>query len=405
MDEETRMNEQGPSNREGESEPILKALAASIFLIFFAAFMVAPLIPALSLEFHVSPRFIGLAIPAYMLPYGLSTLAYGPLSDRIGRRAVLLTLLAAAVVTTALQSLAGSAWTMIAFRVLAGLCAGGIAPIALAQVADLYPYQRLGRALGWIFGAIAGGTAFGSTVGAWLNPVIGWRYEFLGLAAVGALVFLLVAKHRHLLSGPSQGLYAESRILEDYRVLLQGRRASRTYAYIFLNGIFHSGLFSWLGLYLSERYHLDDIGIGNALLGYGLPGMLLGPLLGRLADRWGRKWVIPAGLLLSATCAFLLAPRSPLWLVVAVTTLLSAGFDLTQPPLAGIVTSLDPRRRGQAIGLNAFFLFIGYGTGAALFQVLLAKGFTVALLSFAGAQAALALLAFRLFKGESAVKI
>jgi predicted MFS family arabinose efflux permease len=107
--------------------------------------------------------------------------------------------------------------------------------------------------------------------------------------------------------------------------------------------------------------------------------------------------------MLAAVCAALLVPLSPLWLVVVATTLLSAGFDLTQPPLAGIVASLDPQRRGQAIGLNAFVLFTGYGMGAALFQVLLAKGFALSLLCFAIAQAALAILALRLFKDESAV--
>jgi predicted MFS family arabinose efflux permease len=397
------MNDQVKSAQEAEAELVLKALAASIFFVFFGAFMVAPLIPALSREFLVSPRLIGMVLPAYLLPYGLSTLAYGPLSDRVGRRAVLLTLLAIAVVTTGMQALAHSAGSLIALRVLAGLCAGGIAPIALAQVADLYPYKRLGRALGWIFGAIAGGTAFGSTLGAWLNPLIGWRNEFLALAAAAALVFFFVYRHRRLLTGPAPRSAAPARVLDNYHALLKGQRARRAYAFIFLNGVFHSGLFSWLGLYLSERYHLSDIGIGTALLGYGVPGMLLGPFFGRLADRWGRKWVIPAGLMLAAVCAALLVPLSPLWLVVVATTLLSAGFDLTQPPLAGIVASLDPQRRGQAIGLNAFVLFTGYGMGAALFQVLLAKGFALSLLCFAIAQAALAILALRLFKDESAV--
>jgi predicted MFS family arabinose efflux permease len=259
--------------------------------------------------------------------------------------------------------------------------------------------------LGWIFGAIAGGTAFGSTLGAWLNPRIGWRHEFLGLAAAGAVVFLFVFRHRRLLSGPAPRSAAPSTILDDDRALLRSRRGSRAYATIFLNGVFHAGLFSWLGVYLSERYRLNDVGIGNALLGYGVPGMLLGPFFGRLADRWGRKRVIPAGLMLSAVCAALLAPQTPLWFVVAVTTLLSAGFDLTQPPLAGIVASLDAKRRGQAIGLNAFFLFTGYGVGAALFQLLLRDDFRRPLLVFAGAQTALACLALGIFKDESAARV
>jgi predicted MFS family arabinose efflux permease len=76
--------------------------------------------------------------------------------------------------------------------------------------------------------------------------------------------------------------------------------------------MFHSGVFTWLGLYFSERYHLGDEGIGLALLGYGVPGMLLGPIIGRVADRIGRKRIIPSGILIAALCGATLIPRAAL---------------------------------------------------------------------------------------------
>jgi len=75
-----------PAQREG----LIQTLAAATFLIFFQAYMVAPLIPGLSHSFQVSEQFIGLMVPAYMIPYGLSTLFYGLLSDRLGRRRTML---------------------------------------------------------------------------------------------------------------------------------------------------------------------------------------------------------------------------------------------------------------------------------------------------------------------------
>lgn len=65
---------------------------------FFQAYMVAPLIPRLSHEFLVSEQFIGLVVPAYMIPYGLSTLFYGLLSDRLGRRRIMHLSLAAFII-------------------------------------------------------------------------------------------------------------------------------------------------------------------------------------------------------------------------------------------------------------------------------------------------------------------
>ncbi len=68
--------------RAHQVERLVRLLAGATFLIFFQAYMVAPLIPRLAAEFGVSGEKIGLVVPAYMLPYGVSTLFYGLLSDR-----------------------------------------------------------------------------------------------------------------------------------------------------------------------------------------------------------------------------------------------------------------------------------------------------------------------------------
>ncbi|HUR45206.1 MAG TPA: MFS transporter [Candidatus Saccharimonadales bacterium] len=384
-----------------ETEKVLKALAAAAFLVFFSGFMVAPLIPSLSREFSATPRQMGWVVPAYMLPYGFSTLFYGPLSDRLGRKRVLLALVVLAIFTTLLISTAWSTASLITMRIIAGQCAGGIVTIGLAAVGDLYPYARLGRAMGWMFGAIAGGMAFGATLGAWLNPILGWRKEFLLLGAANAVVLVLLFRHRHVLGNPANERRAGiTDILLGYASLLKNPRGAKVYSFILLNGIFHGGVFSWLGFLLTQRYHLSDDGIGKALLGYGIPGMFLGPILGRLADRFGRGKIIPAGFFLATACAIALAPVSPLWIVTVAVTALSVGLDMTHPLMAGIVAALDPKRRGQAMGLNAFALFTGLGLGAVIFQWLLAQGFAATLLDFAALQFVLGALSVRVFRSE-----
>lgn len=385
-----------------ENEKVLKTLAASAFLVFFSSYMIAPLIPALAHEFSATEHQLGWVVPAYMLPYGFSTLFYGPLSDRIGRRKVLLVALGVSVFTTLLIASAWSVQALVAMRILSGLVAGGIVTIALAVVGDIYPYEKLGRAMGWMFGAIAGGMAFGATFGSWLNPYLGWRNEFIILSVANALIFLLLLRHRHLLTGPSARRVAVRDVVRGYFSLATHPRGARTYAFILMNGIFHGGVFSWLGYYLSQRYHLSDEGIGKALLGYGIPGMFLGPILGRLADRFGRGGIIPIGFLVASASAFALVPDSPLWIVTLAVTTLSVGLDMTHPLMAGIVASLDPKRRGQAMGLNAFVLFTGLGFGAVVFQFLLTQGLSTALMIFAVFQLSLALAASLLFRSERA---
>jgi predicted MFS family arabinose efflux permease len=355
-------------------EALLRILSAGAFLVCFQSYLVAPLIPALAVEFHASTNLLGMLVPAYMLPYGISTLFYGPLSDRIGRKPVILTLLAMMVVTTAGVATARTAHQMLAWRLLGGIATG----------------------------AMAGGMAFGSTFGAFLNPIIGWRREFLITALLSGMTFAFAVRLRHCFESKLAGHpLGASEVISGYMNLFSASRAAKGYIYILLNGMFHSGVFSWLGLYFSERYHLGDEGIGLALLGYGVPGMLLGPFIGRVADRYGRKHIIPLGIVVAAVSAAALIPRSPLIWPAMITATLSLGYDMSHPLLAGIITSVNPAQRGLSMGMNAFVLFSGYGLGTLVFELLvLRSGFTLSLSIFAAAQLCIGFLAIPFFSGE-----
>jgi predicted MFS family arabinose efflux permease len=190
-------------------------------------------------------------------------------------------------------------------------------------------------------------------------------------------------------------------LFRGYRGLLSTPRGQRTYGYVLLNSIFHSGVFTWLGVYFERRYGLGCVGIGLALLGYGVPGFLFGPVIGRVADRWGRARLLPIGLGLGALAAAALIVDVPLIAAAPAVTALSLGYDMTQPLLAGIVTALGGPRPGQAMGLNVFMLFVGFGLGSLVFgEVLRLGGFGAALGVFAALQALAALASIPLFRSE-----
>jgi len=386
----------------GHREGLIRTLAAATFLIFFQAYMVAPLIPRLSHEFGESEQFIGLMVPAYMIPYGLSTLFFGLLSDRLGRRRIMYLSLTAFVVLTALTATARSASQILLWRLLTGLGASGVVPLALALMGDLFPYERRGRPLGWLFGAMAGGMAFGSSLGVVLMPFTGWRMLFVGVAVATLAVFGALLRYAALLGTqtPAPTLSAAD-VLKGYRSLLENGRGARTYSYVLLNSLFHSGIYTWLGVFFVRRYQLGEIGIGLALLGYGVPGFLMGPVIGRWADRWGRRWLVPLGLAIAALSAAVLIPDVPMLVAALAVTLLSLGYDMTQPLLAGIVTQLGGPRAGQAMGLNVFILFTGFGLGSILFGAVVPLGFGTALAIFSSALMASALAGLFLFRNET----
>jgi predicted MFS family arabinose efflux permease len=154
-----------------------------------------------------------------------------------------------------------------------------------------------------------------------------------------------------------------------------------------------------LGVYLHLRFGLNETGIGLALLGYGVPGLIFGPLIGKLADHYGRSWIVPSGVALTGVCALILSLPLHLLFVQMAIIFLSLGFDLTHPQLAAISTDLDGPR-GQAVALTAFSLFVGFGIGSLLFQALLTGGFPVALGTFGTVAILAAGLALWLFREE-----
>lgn len=369
------------ADRSGASpRGLVAVLTTAAFFVFGQAFMIAPILPRLASVLHTSTGVVGLAVPAYLLPYGVASLVWGPVTDRVGRRPVIFGCLVAFVLVTAATATATDAQAFIAWRAIAGLVASGIVPVSVALIADVLPYEVRGRALGWIFGGMAGGMAVGAAAGALAEPVIGWRGLFLVVAGAAALVTVWAAMR--VPAVPARPGHADLvAVLRGYVELLRRTRARRVYLYVGVNAILQSGVYTWLGVYLHERFALGTAGIGLSMLGYGIPGLVFGPLIGRLADRHGRSGLVPLGVAVTAAATLLLAAPVPHSLVNPVIAVLSLGYDLTQPLLAGIVTDL-PGPPGQAVALMAVILFCGFGAGSLLFQAILPLGFPVALIAF-----------------------
>lgn len=384
-------------------EYLLRLLSAATFIIFFQLYMVAPLIPGLSSFFKVSEQAVGLIVPAFLIPYGIFTLFYGLLADKAGTKLIILVSFFLFAIFTASTAFSQSIPQLIVWRVLTGIGASGVIPISLAWIGQTYTYQERGRPLGFVFGAVAGGGAFGASAGVFLESFIGWKLLFLGVGTIALLVWIILyLAYQKMSATPvvKQGLTLNM-VFKGYKQLLTSLRGRSAYFYVFLNGIFASGVYTWLALYFERNYSLNGWQIGLALLGYGIPGFVFGPFIGRLADKYGRSLLLPFGLFLGGLSASMLIFNIPLTIARVSVITLSLGFDLTQPLLAGIITQVGKERSGQAMSVMAFMLFVGFGSGSYFFGLAIKLGFTAALIIFSVFQIALAIIAIPLFKSET----
>jgi len=147
---------QEPAERSDERQRLLRVLAAATFVVFLPSVHGGADHPGALRGLRDFRRDGWTDRPAYLIPNGLATLAYGILADRLGLRRVMFASLVAFAVLTALTATARSVEAIAAWRVLTGLGASGVVPLALVLVGGLFPYEKRGRPLGWLFGAMAG---------------------------------------------------------------------------------------------------------------------------------------------------------------------------------------------------------------------------------------------------------
>lgn len=328
-----------------------------------------PALPALTVELDAATSVAQLTVTACLVGLALGQLIAGPVSDRFGRRRVLLVGVVAYVVTSALCAISPTVELLIVARFVQGL-AGGVG-IVIAQAAgrDVYSGGALIRFYGRL--TVVGGFAaiVGPLLGGQLNTVTDWRGLFVFLAVIGAgiLVVALVA-FRETLPAERRTRGGFAHTLGDFRVLLADR--------VFLGAVLNQGfLYAALFAYLAgATYVLQDV-YGLSPQGYALAFglnsagfMVFGYLAARAAERWSVPGTLLAGVVVAgAGAAGLLASglsAMPLWVVIASLFALAGGVAITSPPATTLALLEYPQIAGTASSLLGMVRF-GFGGIAA----------------------------------------
>ncbi|MGC5171301.1 multidrug effflux MFS transporter [Microbacterium sp. DT81.1] len=328
-----------------------------------------PALPALTDELDAATSVAQLTVTACLIGLAAGQLIAGPLSDRFGRRGILLGGIAAYIATSALCAISPTVELLVAARFVQGL-AGGVG-IVIAQAAgrDIYAGGDLIRFYGRL--TVVGGFAaiVGPLLGGMLNTVTDWRGLFALLAAVGAgilLVTLLVFRETLPIEQRIRGGFA--RTIHDFRTLL----ADRVFLGAVLNqGFLYAALFAYLAgstFVLQDIYGLSPLGYA---LAFGLNSagfMTFGYLSGRSAEAWSVSGTLTIGIVTAGLGALgLLASgvtSMPLWVMIVSLFLLASGVAITSPPATTLALLGYPQMAGTASSLLGMVRF-GFGGVAA----------------------------------------
>ena len=348
---------------------ILVALWMMVFVASSQVIIIAPILPRIGAALQVSEALLGLLGTSYALLLTIFALITGPISDKIGRRAILLIGCGFMAVALALHGLADTFWMLLTMRGLAGAAAGVLSGAAVAYVGDYFPYDRRGWATGWIMSGIAFGQILGIPVGTILADQFDFRVPFVAFAGVMALTWMLV-----WFFVPQPDMERDPhplnirRAVTNYGALMRQRAPAAGVASYFL-------MFTSFGLYvfylptwLENDVGLSGTQVATLFLVGGLANVVASPVSGRLSDLLGRKpLIITSCIGISAVMTlttFLVTDVITAYLLFGGSMVLVA---MRMSPLHALMTAIVPgARRGILMSLAIAIGQLGFGFGSAI---------------------------------------
>lgn len=360
-----------------ELKSMIRILAIVAFFVGLDSLLVAPLLPVITETISIPDGSGGLLITIYALCYGITAPVFGTMSDRVGRKRMIIIGFAIFSISTFCTGLAKNFEMLLLFRGLTGLSGAMIMPSIFALVGDKVAYESRGKAMGTIMGAMVGSTVIGVPIGAFLSEVGKWQWTFYSIGLLTLFITLLV---NHILRNEKQRNDVHVSIAKTlgapFKLVLVNVSVLFALLATFLWTIGLHGMFSYIGVYYGNNFGLSVGGIGIVIFLAGV-GSIAGNILGgKFADKIGKKNVIfIASIATSISVILFSISIKNLVIAIALHIIWSLFIGFGQASLTALISELKPDVRGTVMALNSSAMYIGMTIASGLASLTVSNGF------------------------------
>ncbi len=324
---------------------------------------VDPVIPKIAADLGIDVNTAALLATAYTFPYAIVQPALGTIADFFGKTRLMSLSLAIVVMTTLICAVASNFALLVAMRVVAGMLAGGVFPVAMAIIGDLVPVRDRQVAIGRLLAVGLTGNLIGATISGVIGDLLGWRGVFFSIGMFGFVVAVVAFFAFRGLPAAKSKPFNLAAAAAGFQSVFADPRAKICFGSVFFEGIVIHGLFPYVALLLLTSGQTHSSYAGIVIAAFGLGGILYSLALPSLI-----VWVTERHLMLwgatAAGIAFVLISLNMSWYVqAAVFVLFGIGFYMLHNCIQLHVTDLTQTARGTALSMHSSSFYFGQAIG------------------------------------------
>jgi predicted MFS family arabinose efflux permease len=344
--------------------PLLNIIALSTFAASLSARALDPVLPHVASDFGVSIATAAGFASVFAFTFAVIQPVLGAAADLFGKARLVIVCLVLLGIANILGALSSSFSLLFASRILAGIGAGGVFPIALGLTSDLVAPQKRQIAIGRTLAGSMTGNLLGASLSGLIGDFLGWRgvLAVLGSLAVVASVAVAIGfRGGALTRAPAK--VDLSILRHGYRTIFANPNARVCYSAVFIEGCCVLGLFPYIASFLFEQGVTSLSISGLVIAGFAVGGLFYTISVSRLLPRLGVNGMMISGAALMGLQLAIVA-FGPLWQFQAVSLMLMGwGFYMIHGSLQVFASELSVEARATALSLHSFFFYMGQTVG------------------------------------------